>query len=390
MTRVFEVFWRFLVLGCGSFGGPVAHLGYFQQEFVSKRQWLSKEDYAQLVVLSQVMPGPGSSQVGFAIGFQHAGLKGAIAAFIGFTLPSMVVMLLAVWLQDAFQNNAYVLSVIHLLKLMAIVVVADACWSMAKQFCASKTAQFVALGSIVFLFFWPFGLNSLWLILIAVAVGFYLPIGPTKQTIGLQSVPYVKVFLWVAIGLLSLSFITVPDPFGHLFLNFYQAGSLVFGGGHVVLPLLQSSVEGVSNDVLLVGYAAAQAVPGPMFTMATFLGGALAQAEGLGLLLMVTYGVVATLGVFLPGLLWMLVAQHYWATVSKWSRMTSVVMALNAAVVGLLIYTLVSPVMMSSLQSAWDGLILIVGFVWLNWRRPPILVLLSSFVVLGCLFVWLG
>jgi chromate transporter len=377
--RLSEVFVSFFLLGFTSFGGPAAHLGYFNQEFIKLKKWATDAQYAQWVALSQIVPGPGSSQVGFAIGYHRAGIIGGLAAFIGFTLPSFVVMVLLAIFGEAWQGNVWFDGVVHGLKLLAVVVVADACVSMWRSFCQSKIMVCVALFSAAFIIFSPFSLASLMVLIIAAGVGFIIPSVSVADNDPLPKVRFSWLFLLLAVVLFAASFL-FDDGLSGLFADFYQAGALVFGGGHVVLPMLAAFVsDTVSESNLLLGYAAAQAVPGPMFTMASFLGASVTPEGGSVWL----WASVATLAVFLSGLLLMLGAQGLWQKLSGNVRFRSIVGSLNASVVGILLAALYHPISTSSLLNGWDLALVVVGFVWLKYKRPSIFLLIIAFVSAG-------
>ena len=376
--RVSEVFLSFFLLGFTSFGGPAAHLGYFNQTFIQRKQWASEAQYAQWIALSQIIPGPGSSQVGFALGYHRAGLLGAIAAFVAFTLPSFVVMVLLAQFGHHWQGNVWFDAVVHALKLLAVVVVADACVSMWRSFCQSKTMAAVAVFSAVFVALSPSGFASLAVLFLAVCFGVI-----ARHTAGstvTESLPKVR-FAWgffvVAMAMFVMSCLLSSGLMG-LFADFYRAGALVFGGGHVVLPMLATFVPASESDLLL-GYAAAQAVPGPMFTMASFLG---ASATPAGANVWLWAG-MATLAVFSSGLLLMLSAQGVWQCLSGHLQFRSAVASLNAAVVGILLAALYHPIGTSSLLSIWDVVIVGLGFIWLVYKRPSIFILILMFVLVG-------
>ena len=376
--RVVEVFVSFLLLGFTSFGGPTAHLGYFNQTFIKRKQWASETQYVQWVALSQIVPGPGSSQVGFALGYHRAGLLGAIAAFIAFTLPSFVVMVLLAQFGNHWQGNVFFDSVVHALKLLAVVVVADACISMWRSFCQSKIMAGLALFSAAFIILSPSGFASLAVLLIAVLLGFLATssIVPTAS----ESLPKIR-FAWCFFAVAVVGFIVsffLDSGLSGLFAGFYRAGALVFGGGHVVLPMLSTFVPTPESDLLL-GYAAAQAVPGPMFTMASFLGASVTPEGGNVWL----WAGVATLAVFSSGLLLMLSAQAAWQRLSHHVRFRSAVASLNAAVVGILLAALYYPIGTSSLLGWLDVIIVGLGLAWLIYKRPSIFVLIMVFIVVG-------
>ena len=377
--RVSEVFLSFLLLGFTSFGGPAAHLGYFNQTFIQRKKWASDAQYAQWVALSQIVPGPGSSQVGFALGYHRAGYLGGLAAFVGFTLPSFIVMVLLAQFGSQWQGNAVFDGVVHALKLLAVVVVADACVSMWRSFCQSRTMIIIALFSAAFIVLYPFGFASLIVLLTAACVGVFSPSVISGANEPLPKVRFSGVLFVLVVALFLVSFVLDTGLSG-LFADFYQAGALVFGGGHVVLPMLSAFVaDTVSDANLLLGYAAAQAVPGPMFTMASFLGAA-AAPEGANLWV---WAAVATLAVFLAGLLLMLSAQSVWQGLSRHTRFRSAVGNLNAAVVGILIAALYHPIGTSSLVNGWDVVAVGLGFIWLKYKRLSIFLLIIAFVLLG-------
>lgn len=379
LKRIADVFVAFLLLGFTSFGGPVAHLGYFNQEFIKLKKWATESQYTQWVALSQIVPGPGSSQVGFALGYHRAGFLGGLAAFIGFTLPSFVVMVLLAKFGKTWQESVFFDGMVHALKLLSVVVVVDACVSMWRSFCQSKVMASVALCSAVFLVVYPFGFASLVVLFMAACIGVFLPPATLNTTQALPKVQLAWLFLIVAVGVFVVSFF-FTDALSGVFADFYQAGALVFGGGHVVLPMLSEFVSNmVTESNLLVGYAAAQAVPGPMFTIASFLG-ASAAPQGTNPWL---WASVATLAVFSSGLLLMLSAQNVWQSLFANTRFRSSVGCLNAAVVGIVIAALYHPIGTSSLVSWVDVVIVGIGFVWLNYKRPSIFKLIVAFFLFG-------
>ncbi|QUX97410.1 chromate transporter [Marinomonas sp. CT5] len=388
--RLTEVFISFLLLGFTSFGGPAAHLGYFNQTFIQRKKWATEAQYAQWVALSQIVPGPGSSQVGFALGYHRAGLLGAVAAFIAFTLPSFVVMVLLAQFGNHWQGNEFFDACVHALKLLAVVVVADACVSMWRSFCRSKVMAWLAIFSAAFIVLSPSGFASLMVLIVAVLFGFLArpPMVPTASE-PLPKVRFAVCFFVAAVAIFIASFVVYGGLSG-LFVDFYRAGALVFGGGHVVLPMLsafvmtpESFVEPASAAInesnLLLGYAAAQAVPGPMFTMASYLGAVLAPDNGN----IWVWAGVATLAVFLSGLLLMLSAQAVWQRLSHYARFRSAVASLNAAVVGILLAALYYPIGVSSLLGWLDMVIVVLGFAWLTYKRPSIFILICVFVFIG-------
>ncbi|ASM55482.1 chromate transporter [Pseudoalteromonas nigrifaciens] len=371
------IFRQFFLLGCMSFGGPAAHLGYFKRHFVDTLNWLTNTRYAQLISLSQALPGPGSSQVSFAIGVERAGVLGGIAAFIGFTLPSFLIMLLLAI--SAHQFDTVYFAIIAGLKLFAVVIVADATLSMAKSFCTSAALKLLAVLSTLALILFPLLGTQIAILITAAAVGAIWPLLKLNPEPAQQSKSKSNIN-WLALGLftllLVLSFIPLTTELA-LFAPFYQAGAMVFGGGHVVLPVLQASVPTLSSDQFLSAYASAQAVPGPMFTIATYLGAQLSTEQPL-------FGaIVATVLIFMPGFLLILAFQKSWLNLANKPRFASVIAALNASVVGFLAAALYSPIWTSAVHNFWHIALVIAAFAWLRLKKPPIWWLLILFITTG-------
>lgn len=369
LKNIVEVFFRFLSLGLVSFGGPAAHLGYFRNTFVEKLNWLDDAGYARLVALSQFLPGPASSQAGFAIGLHRAGLFGGIAAFIGFTAPSFVLMTLLAVNVDRLNQQSWYDDVVHGLKLLAVIVVVDATLGMAKTFCKTKLTQTITMltASAVLL------AGSLWMQLLAIIVAALAG----RLFIQTDSQPMhekTKGINWLPLVLFTLLFAaafwpTITGSLASLFQDFYLSGSLVFGGGHVVLPFLQQMLASqMESDVFLTGYAAAQAVPGPMFTLASFLGGNLFENVWLGSL-------VATLAIFLPGFLLILALKDSWDQLAQRPSWASAVSGINASVVGLLAAACYQPVFVSAVLSPLDFVMVLAGYLALRIWKVPVLVL---------------
>jgi chromate transporter len=391
LRDILSIFWRFLALGCISFGGPAAHIGYFQKAFVERLHWLSQDDYGKLVGVSQFLPGPGSSQVGFAIGLHRGGLAGGMAAFLGFTLPSFCLMYgLAHYMQSP-TSAGWMTNVIQGLLLLAVVVVADAVLTMAKQFCQSWSTRSIALTSGLLLI--SFSSVYLQFILLCTAglIGFfghqYFVNSPKANH---QTRPYRKTSLALCIfGLLFIISIFIQTtysatdrPILSLAANFYQSGSLVFGGGHVVLPLLQQNIEaGINTEQFLLGYAAAQGVPGPMFTLATYLGAQLLPTSPL------LGAIIATFSLFLPGLLLMYALHQQWAMLSARASIAGAMAAINAAVVGLLLSAWVDPVASHGINQLSDVVVVIILFTAYRWLKLPIALLILLSITYG--LTWL-
>ncbi len=377
MRRTWEVFWRFLALGCISFGGPAAHIGYFQKTFVEKLKWIDVESYARLISLSQFLPGPGSSQIGFALGLRRAGLWGGVAAFIGFTLPSFF-LLYGLAIADTGQGSSTLFfGIVHGLKLLAVVVVAAATLTMFNAFCKERLSVGIAVLSAAMLL----GLPSLWMqigvLVLAAFVGVFYgkPIIDKQETKKHFKVLPLICFFVLFLGLPILAIIV---PRLELFSTFYQSGSLVFGGGHVVLPLLQQTLgEGISTDRFLLGYAAAQAVPGPMFSLAAFLGADLLGYKPL------LGAFIATIGIFLPGFLLVLSLQGAWETLAAQPQVAGAAWGINAAVVGLLLAALYQPVFISAVFTPLEMALVIIGFFALTTIRLPMVLLVLGFGVIG-------
>ncbi|ELB2791818.1 chromate efflux transporter [Aeromonas hydrophila] len=375
-----QVFIQFLWLGCVSFGGPAAHIGYFQRTFVERLGWLTQAEFAQLLALCQLLPGPASSQLGFAIGRQRAGLAGALAAFAGFTLPSFLLLLAAAIGLGQLGNNVWLDAALHGLKLLALVVVADAVLTMSRQFCKTTRNQGIMVATAAALWWQPGLLTQLVMLagaaLLCARVG--APQTPGPQPSPAQSTPVHQPH-WPTLLLFALLFVGLPllgGPVGQLVTDFYRAGSLVFGGGHVVLPLLAESVgHTLSQQQFLTGYSLAQLVPGPMFTLATYLGAQLLPATPVG------GALLATLALFLPGFLLLWAMGPCWQSWLARPRLAGAVAGINAAVVGLLLAALYQPVWQSAVQVPTDLALAAIGFYLLRVLKLPILALATLLVV---------
>ncbi|HHQ4509263.1 TPA: chromate efflux transporter [Aeromonas hydrophila] len=375
-----QVFMQFLWLGCISFGGPAAHIGYFQRTFVERLGWLTQAEFAQLLALCQLLPGPASSQLGFAIGRQRAGLRGALAAFAGFTLPSFLLLLAAAIGLGQLGNNVWLDATLHGLKLLALVVVADAVLTMSRQFCKTTRNQGIMVATAAALWWQPGLLTQLVMLagaaLLCARVG--EPQTPGPQPSLAQSIPVHQPH-WPTLLLFALLFVGLPllgGPVGQLVADFYRAGSLVFGGGHVVLPLLAESVgHSLNQQQFLTGYSLAQLVPGPMFTLATYLGAQLLPATPVG------GALLATLALFLPGFLLLWAMGPCWQSWLARPRLAGAVAGINAAVVGLLLAALYQPVWQSAVLAPTDLALAAIGFYLLRGLKLPILALATLLVV---------
>ncbi|EKO3561010.1 chromate efflux transporter [Vibrio fluvialis] len=375
MLTIFKIFFS---LGWVSFGGPAAHIGYFRQAFVQKRGWLTDDEYAQIVALSQFLPGPGSSQVGFAIGYQRAGLFGACAAFLGFTLPSVMLMLLIALLSSQLLNQPLFLHIVHGLKLLAVLVVADATWGMYQNFCRQKLTILLCLVTAISLLCVPTLTTQMLVLIVAALLGAsQLKGDPPKEATKGYSLSWVPLVLF-ALLFFGLPLVSSYSSLLGVFDHFYQAGSLVFGGGHVVLPLLQNTLgDQITSDTFLTGYAAAQAVPGPMFTFATYLGYALDPDSP------ITSALVATVAIFLPGFLLLLGVIKHWRALAAIPAINGALAGVNASVVGLLIAALYQPVFSSAVSTTFDIAAILLGFVLMKILRLPILLMVIYFALAG-------
>ncbi|EGQ7978545.1 chromate efflux transporter [Vibrio cholerae] len=373
------IFRTFFALGWVSFGGPAAHMGYFRHTFVEKLRWVSEQEYAQFVALSQFLPGPGSSQVGFAIGYHRGGLTGAWAAFLGFTLPSVLIMLLLAGLSSHLLDTPLFEQVIHGLKLLAIIVVADACLTMYRNFCQQRLTAGLCVLTAVAITLAPGLITQFAVLLIAAFVG-QARLAPQQSFSTTTFSPSWLSLLLFASLLLGLPLLAASSPLVELFGHFFQAGSLVFGGGHVVLPLLQNALgDSLSTDQFLTGYAAAQAVPGPMFTLATYLGYVLTPE------MPVVGALIATLAVFLPGFLLLLGVLKNWSALAQRPKVAGAMQGVNACVVGLLLAALYQPVWSSTVHAPLDWAALLVGFFLFKVLRLPLIGMVGSALLFGVL-----
>ncbi|UTW13524.1 chromate efflux transporter [Marinobacterium rhizophilum] len=383
-----QVFLQFLLLGCVSFGGPAAHVGYFRHHFVDRLGWLDERAFAELLALCQFLPGPASSQLGFAIGYRRQGVLGGCCAFVGFTLPSVLLMLALAAGGGWLLGQSWFESVLHGLKLLALVVVADALWGMARSFCNGKLVAAIALLAAMAALLLSGIVAQLVVLLLAALLGSYrlgAAAGPAVDpaTAAAPGGRHRWALLLFA-GLLGSAWLMPALGFGSGVLgvaaDFYQAGSLVFGGGHVVLPLLQALLgDALTSSQFLLGYAAAQAVPGPMFTLATFLGYGLSpQASLLGALL-------ATMAVFLPGFLLLIAVLPDWQRWVARPALAGAVAGVNAAVVGLLLAALYQPVFVSAVTSGRDLALALAGLYLLRGLGVGVIALVPLAIVTGLL-----
>ena len=375
-----EVLLIFLKLGLTSFGGPVAHLGYFRREFVVRRAWLDDRAYAELVALCQFLPGPASSQVGFAVGLMRAGYLGGLAAWAGFTLPSAAAMTLFAYGEGALKGPVGD-GLLHGLKLVAVAIVAQAVIGMAQSLCPDRARATIAVLSLILMAFAPAGWAQIAIILLGALAGLIVCRQGGDVAGAVAEAPISRrmgiVFAGLYAVLLALSFVPAGASVAALVAAFYRSGALVFGGGHVVLPLLRAAVVDpgwVSDSAFLAGYGAAQAVPGPLFTFAAYLGAVASVAPG-----GVAGAALALVAIFAPGLLLLMAALVFWQDLRARGDVRAAMAGVNAAVVGLLGSALYNPVWTSAVRGPTDFAIAAAGFVALIvWRAPPLLVVVAT------------
>jgi chromate transporter len=378
-----DVLGVFTRLGLTSFGGPVAHLGYFREEFVTRRGWFDDRAYADLVALCQFLPGPASSQVGMTIGLSRAGYLGALAAWIGFTLPSAIALVLFAYGVSVL-GDASGVGWIHGLKVAAVAVVAQAVLGMMRTLAPDRERATLAVAAAVIVLAVPSAWGQIGAIALGAMVGLRLTRTPIPEdhvslplTVGRTAgAVFLTLFFILLLGLPLLA-AAVPSHAVTVFEAFYRAGSLVFGGGHVVLPLLQASVVPpgwVGNDAFLAGYGAAQAVPGPLFTFAAYLGAVMGpQPNGW------TGAALCLVAVFLPSFLLVLGTLPFWEELRLKPAAQAALRGVNAAVVGLLLAALYNPVWTAGIASAGDFALAAVAFLLLfMWQVPPWLVVILS------------
>jgi chromate transporter len=375
----------FLKLGLTSFGGPIAHLGYFRDELVVRRRWLADSTYADLVALCQFLPGPASSQVGIAIGLTRAGWPGALAAWLGFTLPSALAMILFAYGVDAFADDVAA-GWLRGLKVVAVAVVANAVWGMARTLSADRERATLTVVAAAIVLFWPGALGQVGAILLGAVIGILFLGGAAGEGGGQLAVPIRRGVAVLCLGLFFALLIGLPilaattdNMAVRFFDSFYRAGSLVFGGGHVVLPLLQAEVVDpgwVTRDAFVAGYGAAQAVPGPLFTFAAYLGAVMIpEPDG------VAGGLLCLLAVFLPSFLLVIGVLPFWDGLRRRPQAQAALRGVNAAVVGLLLAALYDPVWTSGIQGPADFALAAAALLLLAfWQLPPWLVVIVTAV----------
>lgn len=382
-ARVAEVLLVFLRLGLTSFGGPIAHLGYFREEFVARRNWLSDKTYSDLVALCQFLPGPASSQVGIALGISRAGLSGGLAAWLGFTLPSALA-LIAFGYGVTNLGNLSESGAVHGLKVAAVAVVAQAVWGMGRTLCPdARRASLAVLAALIALIS-PTAGGQIGAIVLCGMLGWRTTAEaaappPTAHGFGVSRT--TSILAWVLFfGLLVALPLLAQWSANHaaaVFDSFYRSGALVFGGGHVVLPLLRAAVVPpgwVTDNLFLAGYGAAQAVPGPLFTFAAYLGTVMnAPPNGW------QGGLLCLVAVFLPSFLLVVGALPFWETLRRQHAVQAVLRGVNAGVVGLLLAALYDPIWTTAIRSRADfGLALTAFALLLFWKVSPVLVVIFA------------
>jgi len=377
--ETFRIFFVFLRLGLTSFGGPVAHIGYFRKEFVEKRRWLEDRAFADLLALCQFLPGPTSSQLGLTVGLSRGGAAGALAAWLGFTLPSALLMAwcgVVLGRHEALFGGAWA----HGLKLLACAVVADAVWGLGRKLAFERWRQTVTVAALGLALLLPGPAGQLTAMGMAVLAGQWLPgRQEAAETVPALSLPRsiaLPSLALLAVGLFGLPLLAglTGDTALGLFDRFFRAGSLVFGGGHVVLPLLRDALVPagwIADDRFLAGYALAQTVPGPLFTFAAYLGAAVdVQPNGWG------GAALCLVAIFLPSFLMLMGVLPYWHRLARIGRVRAALEGVNAAVVGLLLAALYNPIFITSIGSARDFTAAALLFLLLSaWKAPvPLLV----------------
>src|SRR5579863_3885618 len=383
MGSPWEVLLVFLKLGVSCFGGPIAHIGYFRDEFVVRRAWLDDAAFVDLVALCQFLPGPASSQVGFSIGLARAGYLGGLAAWTAFTLPSAIILVLFAYGAALLAGPAGA-GLLHGLMLVAVAIVAQAVWGMARTLCPDRERATIALVAALILLCVSSPLAQVASIASGGLAGLWLCQMPSQATTAHRLVavsPRAGLLALIAFAMLLAGLPLLRDLFNSqalaLFDAFYRSGALVFGGGHVVLPLLREAFVApgwVSDDAFLAGYGAAQAIPGPLFSFAAYLGAVVRPApHG------IAGAALGLFGIFLPGMLILLGTLPFWDEFRKRAGAQAMMRGVNAAVVGLLGAALYNPVWTSSVKTPGDFGIALLGFVLLTvWRAPPLLVVVVS------------
>lgn len=378
-----RIFLVFLKLGCASFGGPIAHLGYFRHEFVERRKWLDEASYADLVALCNFLPGPASSQVGIALGICQAGIPGGVAAWLGFTMPSALLLVAFAYGFQAFGLSAES-GWLHGLKVVAVAVISQAVWSMGRVLCPDRFSATLAVGAALIVFSWTTAIGQLCAIALGALLGWLYLEPATLQAAPKFAIPIGRraaLIAWILFfGLLVLLPVAALVTDSHavaLADSFYRTGSLVFGGGHVVLPLIRNEVVPpgwVSDSVFLAGYGAAQALPGPLFTFSAYLGAVMSPPPN-----GYSGAILCLVAIFLPSFLLVVGALPWWATLRQKAAVQSALRGINAAVVGILLAALYNPVWIGSIHGPKDMALALAAFALLMfWKLSPLYVVLLA------------
>lgn len=383
-----EILATSLKLGLTSFGGPVAHLGYFKNEYVDKRKWLDDKTYADIIALCQFLPGPASSQVGMAIGMLRGGFIGGVISWLGFTMPSVIVLVLFAFLYQSFSLGD--VNWITSLKIVAVAVVAHAVLGMGKSLAPDRPRIAIALAAAFIMLAFPSALIQIMIILCAAVIGYILFSKHASPNIQPFTVSISKKQGAYALGILAILLVGLPilskvtaNAFISIFDIFFRVGSIVFGGGHVVLPLLEQEVVPsgwLTANEFLAGYGMAQAVPGPLFTFASYLGTLMGGMSG---------AVIATIAMFLPSFLLVVGTLPFLSDLRKRASFQGVLMGVNASVVGILLAAFYHPVFTSSIDNAIHFALALILFALLQfWKTPAWLVVIIG-VILGELFAFI-
>lgn len=382
MGRLLEIFLVALKLGVTSFGGPVAHLGYFRAEYVEKRKWLSDKVYQDLVSLCQFLPGPASSQVGIGIGLMRGGIKGAILAFLGFTLPSVLILIAAVYFMKSLDMD---LDFIKGLLIVAIAVVLHALVGMGKNTLKNVWAVVIFLMSLIVALLFPTAYTQILIIIVTGIIGMFVYQVETKKETPLNinvsksmSIASLILLVLLMFGLPIIAQV-INNDWLHMFDKLFRGGLLVFGGGHVVLPLLQSTFvpEMLDIDTFLAGYGLTQAMPGPLFTFGSYIGASLFGVIG---------GLVAMIAIFLPAFLLVIGTLPFWATLREHRLMKQALKGINAGVLGILGAAWINPIIMHTVTHWMDVLFSLILFCLLYFVKCPPWVIVLLGIVIGLVF----
>ncbi|MDG4655762.1 chromate efflux transporter [Ectobacillus antri] len=381
MRHYWHVFLIAFRLGCTSFGGPAAHIGYFREEYVVKRKWLDEQTYASLVALANFLPGPASSQVGIAIGTLRAGIVGGFFAWLGFTLPSVFLLTVFAFLMNryGFERAPWIQS----LKLVAVAVVAQAVFDMGKKLAPDRLRQSIVLGAAAFVLVLEEPFIQIITLIISGIIGYFAYQKEQDNSVAVTFSLSKRIGV-IAFGLFFILLLILPilnantsSQLLHLFDSMYRTGSLVFGGGHVVLPLLEQEVA-VNKDTFLAGYALTQAMPGPLFTFASYVGTVLYGIGGT---------IIATVGIFLPGFLLMIGGLSFWNTLQHKHAVRTALLGVNAGVVGILLAALYDPIFTDTIKSDVDIVLVLFYFVlfhvWkvASWKIVSLALLIGLFIL---------